>query len=616
MTQHVHPVIAEVTARITERSRTERTAYLARLAEAASRGPARGKLACANLAHGFAASRPADKTALRGRTKPNVAIVSAYNDMLSAHAPFESFPARLKQAVLRSGGIAQFAGGVPAMCDGITQGRDGMQLSLFSRDVIAMSTAIALSHDMFDAALMLGVCDKIVPGMLIGALSFGHLPTIFVPAGPMTSGLPNDEKSRIRQQYAAGEIGRDELLEAEAASYHSQGTCTFYGTANSNQMLMEVMGLHLPGASFVNPGTPLRDALTDAAGARVTELTAFGEQFTPVGEVVDEKAIVNGCVALLATGGSTNHTLHLVAIARAAGITLTWDDLSELSAVVPLLARVYPNGKADVNHFHAAGGLAFTVHSLLKAGLLHEDVRTVAGHGLWRYTTEAGLDGAGVTWEEGPKRSHDDTVLRGADDPFSPDGGLRMLDGNLGRSVIKVSAVKPEHRQVKAPARVFSDQGEFLQAFSDGDLDGDFVAVLRFQGPAANGMPELHKLTPALGVLQDRGQRVALVTDGRMSGASGKVPAAIHLTPEAAAGGPLARVRDGDLVTLDADLGLLEVHVAPYDLERRAAAVPDDSPVFGTGRELFESFRAAVGPADLGASVFPAGARATEGDDE
>jgi phosphogluconate dehydratase len=614
---HLHPVVAEVTARVTERSRTERTAYLQRLEAAAERGPARGRLACANLAHGFAASNPTDKAALRGTVKPNVAIVSAYNDMLSAHQPFESFPAQLKKAVLRSGGIAQFAGGVPAMCDGITQGREGMQLSLFSRDVIAMSTAIALSHDMFDATLMLGVCDKIVPGMLIGALSFGHLPAVFVPAGPMTSGLPNDEKAKIRQRYAAGEIGREELLEAESASYHSAGTCTFYGTANSNQMLMEVMGLHLPGASFVNPGTPLRAALTDAAAARATAMTAWGEEFTPVGKIVDEKAIVNGCVALLATGGSTNHTLHLVAIARAAGITLTWDDLSDLSAVVPLMARVYPNGKADVNHFHAAGGLGFTVHSLLKAGLLHDDVHTVAGHGLWRYTTEARLDGSGVTWEEGTKHSHDTDVLRGADDPFAPDGGLRMLDGNLGRSVIKTSAVKPEHRQVKAPAKVFDDQADFLQAFQDGQLDdGDFVAVIRFQGPAANGMPELHKLTPALGVLQDRGQRVAVVTDGRMSGASGKVPSAIHLTPEAAVGGPLARVRDGDLVTLDADAGVLELHVAPYDLEARTADVPDDTRVFGTGRELFSSFRAAVGPADQGASVFPTPSFETENVDD
>ena len=611
----MHPVVADVTARITERSRSERTAYLERLDAAAERGPARGRLACANLAHGFAASGPTDKAALRGKVKPNVAIVSAYNDMLSAHQPFESFPAQLKRAVIRSGGIAQFAGGVPAMCDGITQGREGMQLSLFSRDVIAMSTAIALSHDMFDATVMLGVCDKIVPGMLIGALSFGHLPTVFVPAGPMTSGLPNNEKAAVRQRYAAGEIGREELLEAESASYHSAGTCTFYGTANSNQMLMEVMGLHLPGASFVNPGTPLRAALTDAAAARATALTTWGESYTPVGRIVDEKAIVNGCVALLATGGSTNHTLHLVAIARAAGITLTWDDLSELSAVVPSMARVYPNGSADVNHFHAAGGLAFTVHSLLKAGLLHDDVQTVAGHGLWRYTTEARLTGSDLTWEEGPKHSHDTDVLRGADAPFAPDGGLRMLDGNLGRSVIKTSAVKPEHRQVKAPARVFEDQSEFLEAFSAGTLTGDFVAVVRFQGPAANGMPELHKLTPALGVMQDRGQRVALVTDGRMSGASGKVPAAIHLTPEASVGGPLAKVRDGDLVSLDADSGVLELHVAPYELDARDRAEADDSRVFGTGRELFHAFRNSVGPADQGASVFPQPPHPTENTD-
>jgi len=606
MNATTHPLLAAVTDRIVERSRPERTAYLQRIRAASERGPARGRLACANLAHGFAASEPRDKEALRKVVKPNVAIVSAYNDMLSAHQPYLSFPAQLKQSVMRAGGIAQFAGGVPAMCDGITQGRDGMQLSLFSRDVIAMSTAIALSHDMFDAALMLGVCDKIVPGLLIGALSFGHLPTIFVPAGPMTSGLPNGEKARVRQAYAEGKVGRDELLEAESASYHSAGTCTFFGTANSNQLLMEVMGLHLPGASFVNPGTPLREALTTAAGSRSVELTAFGGEFTPVGEVVDEKAVVNGVVALLATGGSTNHTMHLVAIARAAGITLTWDDIADLSAVVPQLAKIYPNGSADVNHFHAAGGLAFTIHTLLKAGLLHDDVKTVAGHGLWRYTTEAKLDGAGVVWEEGPKASLDTEVLRAADAPFAHDGGLRMLEGNLGRSVVKVSAVHPAHRVVTGPARVFDDQADFLSAFDRGELDGDLVAVVRFQGPAANGMPELHKLTPALGVLQDRGHQVALVTDGRMSGASGKVPAAIHLTPEAAVGGPLAKVREGDLVTLDSTLGTLTLHVPDAELAQRDA---DEAPVdpatwTGTGRELFAGFRAAVGPADQGASVF------------
>jgi len=604
-----HPVVASVTRRIVERSAPGRAAYLDRVHAAGDRGPARGRLACANLAHGFAASDPPSKAALRGRTKPNLAIVSAYNDMLSAHQPFESFPAVLKQSIIRAGGIAQFAGGVPAMCDGVTQGRDGMQLSLYSRDVIAMSTAIALSHDMFDGALMLGVCDKIVPGLLIGALSFGHLPTVFVPAGPMTSGLPNGEKSRVRQLYAEGKVGRDELLEAEAASYHSAGTCTFYGTANSNQLLMEVLGLHLPGSSFVNPGTPLREALTRAAGARATELTRQGGEYTPIGEVVDEKAIVNACVALLASGGSTNHTLHLVAIARAAGIVLTWDDLSDLSAVVPSLARIYPNGSADVNHFHAAGGIAFLVHTLLRAGLLHDDVKTVAGHGLWHYTTEPRLRGDDLGWEEGPKSSLDTEVLRGAEDPFAPDGGLRMLAGPLGKAVIKTSAVKPEHRVVTAPAVVFDHQDEFLAAFGDGSLDGrDFVAVIRYQGPAANGMPELHKLTPALGVLQDRGQRVAIVTDGRMSGASGKVPAAIHVTPEAALGGPLARVVDGDVITVDATTGLLDVAVDEAVFAHRPSTgrAPQGAEWAGTGRELFAAFRATVGTADTGASVFPA----------
>ncbi|HEU5036491.1 MAG TPA: phosphogluconate dehydratase [Nocardioides sp.] len=606
MTRTLDATVAAVTARITERSAAARAEYLARIRAAADAGPARGKLACANLAHGFAASDADGKRALRGHALPNLAIVTSYNDMLSAHQPYRDYPEALKKAVVRAGGIAQVAGGVPAMCDGITQGRDGMQLSLYSRDVIAMSTAIALSHDMFDGALMLGVCDKIVPGLLIGALSFGHLPTVFVPAGPMASGLPNGEKARVRQLYAEGKVGRDELLEAEAASYHSAGTCTFYGTANSNQLLMEVLGLHLPGSSFVNPGTPLRDALTRAAGRRATELTQA--ERTPVGEIVDEKAIVNACVALLASGGSTNHTIHLVAIARAAGIVLTWDDLSDLSAVVPLLCRIYPNGEADVNHFHAAGGIAFLVHTLLRAGLLHEDVRTVAGSGLAHYTREPVLRGDDLTWEEGPKRSLDTSVLRPASEPFSADGGLRVLRGPLGRAVVKTSAVKPEHRLVTAPAAVFDDQHDFLEAFGAGRLDGrDFVAVIRYQGPAANGMPELHKLTPALGVLQDRGQRVAIVTDGRMSGASGKVPAAIHVTPEAALGGPLARVRDGDLVTVDADGGLLDLHVDHDSFVRRPATgrAPQGSEWAGTGRELFAAFRATVGSAESGASVFP-----------
>ncbi|HEX3261704.1 MAG TPA: phosphogluconate dehydratase, partial [Pseudonocardia sp.] len=551
-----------------------------------------------NLAHGFAASG-ADKDQLKRAATPNVAIVSSYNDMLSAHQPFDDFPAQIKAATRDAGGTAQFAGGVPAMCDGITQGRAGMELSLYSRDVIAMATAIALSHDMFDAALMLGVCDKIVPGLLIGALSFGHLPTLFVPAGPMTSGLSNALKSKVRQLYATGEIGRDELLAAEAAAYHGPGTCTFYGTANSNQMLMELMGLHLPGASFVNPGTPLRTALTEAAAARAVELE------TPVADIVDEKAVVNGVVALLATGGSTNHTMHLVAMARAAGIDLRWDDFADLSAVVPLLARIYPNGKADINHFHAAGGTAFLVRELVGAGLMHPDVQTVAGPGLGAYTTEPMLVDGRLSWRDGPTESLDLDVLRPVDDPFDKDGGLRMLAGNLGRAVIKTSAVVPEQRLVEAPARVFGDQSEFQAAFEAGELSDDLVAVVRYQGPKANGMPELHKLITPLGVLQDRGHRVALVTDGRMSGASGKIPAAIHVTPEAAAdASPIARVRDGDMVRLDADAGTIEVLVDHAEFAARPAAAPPERPFVGTGRELFESFRHAVGPADAGASIF------------
>ncbi|OZD84242.1 phosphogluconate dehydratase [Rhodococcus sp. 05-339-2] len=599
----LHPVLRQVTDRIADRSQSARAAYLARIDAAGDRGPARGRLACANIAHGFAASGKADKQALRGMVKPNIAIVSAYNDMLSAHKPFENYPAVLKKSVIDAGGIAQFAGGVPAMCDGITQGRDGMQLSLFSRDIIAMSTAIALSHDMFDATLMLGVCDKIVPGMLIGVLSFGHLPAVFVPAGPMTSGLPNGEKATARQLYAEGKVGREALLDAEAASYHGSGTCTFFGTANSNQLLMEVMGLHLPGSSFVNPGTAMRDALTREAAHVVTGLTSLGDNFTPVGEVVDVKSIVNGCVALLATGGSTNHTMHLVAIAKAAGITLTWQDLSDLSAVVPLMARIYPNGKADVNHFHAAGGLGFVIGSLLDAGLMHEDVKTVAGQGLRRYTQEPKLDGDGVMWQDGTRISHDATVLRGATEPFSADGGLKMLTGPIGKSVIKTSAVAPEHRVVRGPARVFDDQADFLAAFDAGLLDTDFVAVLRYQGPQANGMPELHKLTPALGILQDRGRSVALITDGRMSGASGKVPAAIHLTPEAASGGPIAKILDGDVITVDSLGGTLSIDVPLDEFEARPVTgrVLDADEWSSTGRDLFSGMRALVGPADEGA---------------
>jgi phosphogluconate dehydratase len=601
----VHRVVVTVTQRIVSRSAGTRAAYLERIAAAAHRGPARGRLACANFAHGLAAAGGSDKDALRGFLQPNVAIVSAYNDMLSAHKPFETYPATLKAALREGGGIGQFAGGVPAMCDGITQGRDGMQLSLFSRDLIAMATGVALSHDMFDAALLLGVCDKIVPGLVIGALAFGHLPVILVPAGPMPSGLPNKEKSLVRQRYAEGRATREELLAAETASYHSAGTCTFYGTANSNQMLMEVMGLHLPGASFVHPDTSLRTALTEAAARRVLAITALTGDYMPVGHVVDERAIVNGVVALLATGGSANHTLHLPALAAAAGIQLTWDDFAELSDAVPLVARIYPNGPADINHFHAAGGTAFLISELLDAGLLHPDVNTVAGCGLDAYRREPVLDGAALAYRPGPRVSADLDVLRPAADPFAPDGGLRVLEGNLGRAVMKVSAVAPEHWRVEAPAVAFADQQDFLAAFDRGELDRDFVAVIRFQGPSANGMPELHKLIAVLGALQDRGYQVALVTDGRMSGASGKVPAAVHLTPEAAAGGPLARIRDGDVVRLDAASGCLDVLVAKDQWGKRETrgTAPDDASWTGTGRELFAAFRRSVGAAEHGASV-------------
>jgi phosphogluconate dehydratase len=603
----LHPVVDEVTQRIAARSAGSRAAYLERIAAAAERGPARGRLACANFAHGLAAVNAPDKEALRRLVKPNVAIVSSYNDMLSAHQPFETYPAVLKAALRDAGGIGQFAGGVPAMCDGVTQGRDGMQLSLFSRDLIAMATAVALSHDMFDAALLLGVCDKIVPGLVIGALAFGHLPTILVPAGPMASGLPNKEKSLVRQRYAEGLATRDELLAAETASYHSAGTCTFYGTANSNQMLMEVMGLHLPGASFVSPDSPLRAALTAAASRQVLTLTALTDNYTPIGHVVDERSLVNGVVALLATGGSTNHTLHLPAMAAAAGIELTWEDFADLSAVVPLLATIYPNGASDVNHFHAAGGTAFLIGELLDAGLLHPDVTTVAGQGLAAYRSEPILDGGTFTCRPGPEHSADLSVLRPVADPFAADGGLRVLEGNLGRSIMKVSAVASEHRCVEAPAVVFDDQHDFLAAFERGELDRDFVAVIRYQGPSANGMPELHKLIPALGALQDRGHRVALVTDGRMSGASGKIPSAIHLTPEAAAGGPIARIQDGDIIRIDAASSGLNARVSDVQLWARpiTGAAPGDASWVGTGRELFAAFRRQVGATEEGASVIP-----------
>jgi len=600
--------IGEVTERIARRSRDARTRYLERIAAAAEAKPRRGHLGCANLAHGFAACGPQDKERLAGSDAPNLGIVTAYNDMLSAHQPFERFPELIRAAVREAGGTAQVAGGVPAMCDGVTQGEAGMELSLFSRDVIALSTAVALSHQMFDAAVFLGVCDKIVPGLVIGALSFGHLPAVFVPAGPMTSGLSNDEKAKTRQLYAEGKVGRDALLESEMKSYHGPGTCTFYGTANSNQMLMEIMGLHLPGASFVNPNTSLRDALTQAAARRAIAITALGNEYTPVGRIIDEKAVVNGVVGLHATGGSTNHTLHLVAMAAAAGITLTWDDFADLAEVTPLLARVYPNGKADVNHFHAAGGMGFLIRELLGGGLLHRDVTTVWGTGLDGYLVEPGLDeNGGIAWREAASESGNTDILRGVGEPFQPTGGLRVLDGPLGRAVIKTSAVAPERHVVEAPARVFHSQEELQADFKAGVLTGDFVAVVRYQGPKANGMPELHKLTPPLTVLQDRGQRVALVTDGRMSGASGKVPAAIHVTPEAADGGAIARIRDGDIIRVDALSGRLDVLVDATEFAARAPVEADLSASHvGVGRELFAGFRHLVGTADKGATVFPA----------
>lgn len=540
----MHPRVLEVTRRIQARSAATRQRYLEMVRAAASKGPHRGTLPCGNLAHGVAACGESDKQTLRLMNQANVAIVSAYNDMLSAHQPFERFPGLIKQALHEIGSVGQFAGGVPAMCDGVTQGEPGMELSLASRDVIAMSTAIALSHNMFDAALCLGVCDKIVPGLLIGSLRFGHLPTVFVPAGPMPTGISNKEKAAVRQLFAEGKATREELLASEMASYHAPGTCTFYGTANTNQLLVEVMGLHLPGASFVNPNTPLRDELTREAARQASRLTPENGNYVPMAEIVDEKAIVNSVVALLATGGSTNHTLHLLAIAQAAGIQLTWQDMSELSHVVPTLARIYPNGQADINHFQAAGGMSFLIRQLLDGGLLHEDVQTVAGPGLRRYTREPFLEDGRLVWREGPERSLDEAILRPLDKPFSAEGGLRLMEGNLGRGVMKVSAVAPEHQVVEAPVRIFHDQASLAAAFKAGELERDLVAVVRFQGPRANGMPELHKLTPFLGVLQDRGFKVALVTDGRMSGASGKVPAAIHVSPEAIAGGPLARLRE------------------------------------------------------------------------
>ena len=595
---NLHPAIERVTARIIEKSADSRRRYLELMDREAERFPNRNALSCSNLAHGFAAALE-DKTAIKSGRGANLAIVTAYNDMLSAHQPYGRYPEAMKLYAREVGATAQVAGGVPAMCDGVTQGQDGMELSLFSRDVIALSTAVAMSHAMFDGMAILGICDKIVPGQVIGALRFGYLPAIFVPGGPMPSGLANKEKQKVRQLYAEGKATRADLLESESASYHSPGTCTFYGTANSNQMMMELMGLHVPGAAFVPPNTPLRSALTRKAVHRLAEIGREGQDYRPMARVVDEKAIVNACVGLLATGGSTNHAIHLPAMARAAGVLLDWQDLDELSAAVPLIARVYPNGAADVNHFHAAGGMGFVVRELLGAGLIHGDVLTVAEGGMSAYADEPVLDGDVLTWRPTPAASGDETILAPVAAPFQPDGGMRLVTGNLGRGTFKTSAVDPGRYTIEAQCRVFDSQESVQAAFKAGELDRDVIVVVRFQGPRANGMPELHKLTPPLGVLQDKGFRVALVTDGRMSGASGKVPAAIHVTPEALGGGPLALVQDGDVIRLCGHDGSLEVLA---DLStRQPATAPAEA--MGMGRELFGMFRRFADGAEQGGSA-------------
>jgi len=597
----LNPVVEAVTNRIIEKSKPGRTAYLDLIARARDAGVNRPTLSCGNLAHGFAASGD-DKAAIRGGKAMNIGIITAYNDMLSAHQPYGRYPEQIKIWAREKGATAQVAGGVPAMCDGVTQGQLSMELSLFSRDNIAMGAAIGLSHGMFEGALLLGLCDKIVPGLLIGALRFGHLPMILIPAGPMPSGLANKEKQRVRQLFAEGKVGREELLEAEAASYHGAGTCTFYGTANSNQMMMEMMGLHMPGSSFCNPGTKLRQELTRAATHRITEIGWEGSDYRPFGQCVDEKAVVNAVVGLLATGGSTNHVLHLPAIARAAGIIIDWQDMDELSSVVPLIARVYPNGAGDVNYFAAAGGMPFVIRELVESGLAHDDIMTIYGGGLSAGAREPRMDGEALVWDAAPTVSGDDSILRGVADPFRPDGGMRLVQGNLGRGTFKTSAVDEERWTIEAPARVFSDQNEVLAAFKAGELDRDVVVVVRFQGPAANGMPELHKLTPPLGVLQDKGFKVALVTDGRMSGASGKVPAAIHISPEAVKGGPLAKLRDGDIVRLCAHRGSLEALVDAGEWNAREdAKQPPAEP--GVGRELFAIMRHFADEAEKGGSA-------------
>ena len=610
----IHPILAAVTARITERSRPSRQAYLAQVNAAAGQDPGAQRLGCANVAHAFAAMPEADKGRATALDKikvvapraPNIGIVNAYNDLLSAHAPLQHYPDLIKDEARKLGATAQVAGGVPAMCDGVTQGTPGMELSLFSRDVIAMATAVSLSHDVFDAALMLGVCDKIVPGLLIGALQFGHLPTVFVPAGPMTSGLSNNEKSKVREQAAQGLVGRPELLEAESAAYHGEGTCTFYGTANSNQMLLEAMGLHVPGTAFINPGEGVRQELTREAARTVLDLVK-AKNFTPIGRLVDERCIVNAMVALLATGGSTNHLIHWVAVARAAGILIDWDDFSALSDVVPLLARVYPNGSADVNQFQAAGGPAYVIRELLDAGFMHADVMTVREGGLREFTRIPSSHNGRLVWNE-TGASPDESVVRPASSPFSTSGGLKLLQGNLGRSVIKISAVPEALHVIEAPARVFNSQDELQHAFKAGELDRDVVCVVRWQGPQANGMPELHKLTPPLAVLQGKGFKVALVTDGRMSGASGKVPAAIHVSPEAAAGGPLAKVQDGDLICLNGVTGTLQVLVSESEWATRPLAqMPAELRAangVGIGRELFANMRRNALKAEEGACTW------------
>ncbi len=598
----MHSVIQQVTDRIIARSEKSRAIYLKRVEQARMKGPHRGALACGNLAHGFAACNAQEKADLRSLTKANIGIISSYNDMLSAHQPYEAYPAIIKQAVAEIGSVAQYAGGVPAMCDGVTQGQPGMELSLLSRDIIAMSAAVGLSHNMFDGGLMLGICDKIVPGLLMAALSFGHLPFVFVPAGPMPSGIPNKEKARVRQLYAEGKVGKAELLDSESASYHSAGTCTFYGTANSNQLVVEMMGLHLPGSSFVNPGTALRDELTKAAARQVTRLTDLGTEYMPISKIVDAKSVVNGIVGLLATGGSTNHTMHLVAVARSAGFIVNWDDFADLSNATPLLTKIYPNGQADINHFQQAGGMAYLIKELLDAGLLHEDVNTVAGFGLRRYTQVPVLQDGKLVWVDGPTVSGDDTVVTSASKPFKDHGGLQVLSGNVGRGVIKTSALRPGTEIVQAPAVVFSSQHELEAAFKAGKLDKDCVVVVRFQGPKACGMPELHKLTPPLGVLQDKGFKVALVTDGRMSGASGKVPAAIHVTPEAVDGGNIAKIQDGDMILVNGETGELTVMVPSEELAARTAATRDMSDsYYGMGREIFGGLRTVLTGAEQGA---------------